>query len=177
MEIQRLTCQQHKPGNEQGNDAAPEYHAQTFSPGTAPPENTFQPNPINSDVGQANNPDSMHEEGHTAALDMPGATSKDVHNSIDFEHGRPMIGQTSRELHGYHAGKRKKERSGLEGVGASTNESVFDQVRDHVADKENVEKGQRGKSGAREGGLAAPGAEGLPPASPDERAVREGPRS
>ncbi|KNB16961.1 hypothetical protein FOXG_14957 [Fusarium oxysporum f. sp. lycopersici 4287] len=25
----------HKPGNEQGNDAVPEYHAETFPPGTA----------------------------------------------------------------------------------------------------------------------------------------------
>ncbi|KAH7213129.1 hypothetical protein DER44DRAFT_743663 [Fusarium oxysporum] len=34
-----------KPGNEQGNDAAPEYHAETFPPGTAPAENTFHPFP------------------------------------------------------------------------------------------------------------------------------------
>jgi hypothetical protein len=106
---------------------------------------------------------------------MPGSTSKDIHNSVDFEHGRPMIGQTNREVRGAHPGKRKKERSGLEGVGASTNESVFDKVRQQVADKDNVEKGQRGYTGEREGGIAAGGAESIPPVRADERAVRQGP--
>ncbi|KNB16962.1 hypothetical protein FOXG_14958 [Fusarium oxysporum f. sp. lycopersici 4287] len=109
------------------------------------------------------------------ALDMPGSTSKDVHNSIDNLHGKPLIGQENREIRGVHPRKRKKERSGLEGVGASTTYSVFDKVRDTVADKPNVEKGQRGYSGKLEGGLAADGAESMPPVTADERAVREGP--
>jgi hypothetical protein len=109
------------------------------------------------------------------ALDMPGATSKDVYKSTDTVHGRPLIGQENREIRGVHPRKRKKERSGLEGVGTSTAYSVFDKVRDTVADKPNVEKGQRGYSGRREGGLAADGAESLPPVKADERAVREGP--
>jgi hypothetical protein len=166
---------QHKPGNEQGNDAAPEYHAQTFAPGTALPENTFRPNPINADIGQANNPDAMYEDGHTSALDMPGSTSKDIHNSVNFEHGRPMIGQTNREIKGAHPGKRKKERSGLEGVGASTNGSLFDQGRQQATDKDNVERGQRGHTGEREGGMATDGAESIPPVRAEERVVRQGP--
>lgn len=166
---------QHKPGNEQGNEAAPEYHAQTFPPGTAPPEHTFRPDPINADVGQANNPDAMHNEGHTGALDMPGSTSKDIHNSVDFLHGRPLIGQENREVRGAHPRKRKKERSGLEGVGASTSESVFDQVREQAADKENVEKWQRGYTSEREGGLAADGAESIPPARAEDRVTHQGP--
>ncbi|KAL7766769.1 hypothetical protein ACKLNR_004685 [Fusarium oxysporum f. sp. zingiberi] len=156
----------HKPGNEQGNDAVPEYHAETFPPGTAPAENTFHPNPDSNYTTEALN---------MPALDMPGSTSKDVHNSIDNLHGKPLIGQENREIRGVHPRKRKKERSGLEGVGASTTYSVFDKVRDTVADKPNVEKGQRGYSGKREGGLAADGAESMPPVTADERAVREGP--
>ncbi|RBQ69337.1 hypothetical protein FVER14953_04357 [Fusarium verticillioides] len=156
----------HKPGNEQGNDAAPEYHAETFPPGTAPAENTFYPNSESNYTTEALN---------MPALDMPGSTSKDIYNSIDTVHGRPLIGQENREIRGVHPRKRKKERSGLEGVGTSTAYSVFDKVRDTVADKPNVEKGQRGYSGRREGGLAADGAESLPPVKADERAVREGP--
>lgn len=167
---------QHKPGNEQGNDAAPEYHAQSFPSGTAPPENTFRPNPVNAGIGQANDANATHEEGHTDALDMPGSTSRDIHNTINFEHGRPMINQTNREIRGAHPGKRKKDRSGLEGVGASTNESVFDQVRHQVADKDGVEKGQRGHTGEREGGMATGGAESVPPVTAEERATRQGPQ-
>ncbi|SCV58350.1 uncharacterized protein FFB14_15587 [Fusarium fujikuroi] len=156
----------HKPGNEKGNDAAPEYHAETFPPGTAPVENTFHPNPESNYTTEALN---------MPALDMPGSTSKGIYNSIDTVHGRPLIGQENREIRGVHPRKRKKERSGLEGVGASTAYSVFDKVRDTVADKPNVEKGQRGFSGKIEGGLAAEGAESMPPVKADERAVREGP--
>ncbi|KAF9776254.1 hypothetical protein IL306_005593 [Fusarium sp. DS 682] len=161
----------HKPGNEQGNDAAPEYHAQTFAPGTAPQENTFHPNPVDTNITEEGDAGALE----TSALDMPGATSKDIHNSIDSLHGRPLLGQENREIRGVHPRKRKKERSGLEGVGASTTYSVFDKVRDQVADKANVEKGQRGYTGEREGGLAADGAESLPPVEAYERAVREGP--
>jgi hypothetical protein len=117
----------------------------------------------------------MNEALEMPAQDMPGSTSKDIHNSIDNLHGRPLIGQENREIRGVHPGKRKKERSGLEGVGASTAHSVFDKVRDEVADKANVDKGQRGYSGKRDGGLAADGAESMPPVKADERAVRQGP--
>ncbi|KAF4501808.1 hypothetical protein FAGAP_1952 [Fusarium agapanthi] len=156
----------HKPGNEQGNDAAPEYHAETFPPGTAPAENTFHPKPESNYTTETLN---------MPALDIPGSTSKDIHNSIDSVHGRPLIGQENREIRGVHPRKRKKERSGLEGVDASTAYSAFDKVRDTVADKPNVEKGQRGYSWRREGGLAADGAESMPPVKAHERAVREDP--
>ncbi|KAF4338054.1 hypothetical protein FBEOM_8059 [Fusarium beomiforme] len=160
----------HKPGNEQGNDAASEYHAEAFPPGTAPQENTFLPNPENVNITETG------DEGlDTGALEMPGSTSKDIHNSIDNLHGKPLLGQENRESRGVHPRKRKKERSGLEGVGASTADSVFDKVRGEVADKANVEKGQRGYTGEKEGGLAADGAESRPPVQAHERAVREGP--
>ncbi|CAG7561869.1 unnamed protein product [Fusarium equiseti] len=162
----------HKPGNEQGNDAKPEFHAQTFPPGTAPTENSFQPNSVGHNI-QENTYEGENLE--YPALDMPGSTSKDIHNSIDALHGKPLQGQENREARGVHPRKRKKERSGLEGVGASTSDSVFDKVRDTVADKPEAEKGQRGYTGQREGGLAADRAEAIPPVTAESRAVREGP--
>jgi hypothetical protein len=76
-----------------------------------------------------------------------GATSKDVHNTTDF--GGPMQGQTSRELHGAHGtATRKKERGGVEGVGATAStmdDTVEDRARQLVADlTEGVERGVRG---------------------------------
>jgi hypothetical protein len=56
------------------------------------------------------------ESGRTGALEMPGATSGDVHKVSTF--ARPMEGQTLREQRGAHAGPNKKERSGLKDVGA-----------------------------------------------------------
>ncbi|RGP74187.1 hypothetical protein FSPOR_1882 [Fusarium sporotrichioides] len=161
---------EHKPGNEQGNDAKPEFHAQTFPPGTAPIENSFYPHPIDFNI-----PENTYEENQYGALDMPGATSKDIYNSIDYVHGKPLQGQENRELRGVHPRNRKKERSGLEGVGASTSNSIFDKARDTVADKPDVKKGERGYSGRREGGLAAAEAESIPPVTAESRAVRQGP--
>ncbi|KAM0234620.1 hypothetical protein ACHAP5_010014 [Fusarium lateritium] len=162
----------HKPGNEQVNAAAPEFHAQTLPPGTAPPENTFRPNPISANINESVD---KEDEQEAPALTMPGSTSKDIYNATDSQHGRPLIGQENREARGVHPRKRKKERSGLEGVGASTSDSVFDKVRDQVADKPDVEKGQRGYTGEQEGGLAADGAESLPPVQAVEKDVRKGP--
>ncbi|KAI1059009.1 hypothetical protein LB507_004099 [Fusarium sp. FIESC RH6] len=162
----------HKPGNEQGNAAKPEFHAQTFPPGTAPVENSFTPRTVGYNIEENTSED---EDLDYPALSMPGSTSKDIHNSIDALHGKPLQGQENREARGVHPRKRKKERSGLEGVGASTTRSVFDKVRDTVADKPEAEKGQRGYTGEREGGLAAERAEAIPPVTAESRAVREGP--
>lgn len=144
---------QHKPGNEQGNDALPEFHAETHPPGTAPKESTFAPQ---------NSYETPVEGG---GADYPTSTSKDVHNAHGFQEGRPMQGQTSRETRGAHAGKNKKEGTGLEGVGATSNEqgTVEGNVRGQAADRGEAQKGERGKSGAVEGGLAWEGAEGARP--------------
>jgi hypothetical protein len=104
---------------------------------------------------------------------MPGATSKDIYNSIDALHGHPLEGQTSRERH-----LNRHERAGLEGVGASPREgTVESKVRHLAADKENVERGLRGYSGRVEGGLAAPGAEDQLPITADSRDIKKGPKS
>jgi len=151
---------QHKPGNEQGNEAAPEFHAETHAPGSAPPSQTFQPNPTNETPAP----------GAGSGVDFPNWTSKDVHNAHSFDDGRPMQGQTSREVRGAHPGKNKREQNGLLGVGAADGEgdTVEGKVREQAADRGKAERGVRGKSGAVEGGVNWPGAEGVP----SERAER-----
>jgi hypothetical protein len=90
---------------------------------------------------------------------MPGATSGDVHSQSTF--ARPMEGQTA-------TSHRKKERSGLEGVGSTastSDETVEGKVRAIGADlPEGVERGIRGKG---------PGAEETIPASAAEVAAEK----
>jgi hypothetical protein len=69
-------------------------------------------------------------------------------------YGHPGSGQTSSELHG----RRKKERSGLAGVGADPR----DPIRERALDID-VPKGTRGKSGANRQDI--PGAEEREPVS------------
>ncbi|KAK3355744.1 hypothetical protein B0H65DRAFT_413636 [Neurospora tetraspora] len=139
----------HRLGPQVGNEAAPEFHAKTFPPGTAPEKDSYQPNPIHETPGQALNPD-VDPSSRTDPLDAyRGSTSQSIYNQTQY--GQPMQGQTSRELHGMHAGKRKKEHSGLEGVGATDKhaETVEHKVRELAADK--PEPIRRGIRGEREG--------------------------
>ncbi|KAK4170534.1 hypothetical protein QBC43DRAFT_197465 [Cladorrhinum sp. PSN259] len=96
----------HQLGQKIGKDAIPEFHAQTFPPGTAPKESTFYPNPTSEIPGQANN-DMMDPSSKTSPLDMPGATSKSVYN--DSPIGRPVEGQGDMD-------RRRPEKGPLEGV-------------------------------------------------------------
>ncbi|KAI1260370.1 hypothetical protein F5Y18DRAFT_256332 [Xylariaceae sp. FL1019] len=142
-----LTRKGHAPGVLTGNDRVPEFHAETHPPGTAPPEHTFQPRPEGENLGQSS------ETATSAADTLGGASSADVYQG----YGKPMQGQTNRELHGEHLGKRKKERSGLEGTGASAG---VDTVRAKGADlPEGVHRGVRGND--------YPGAEEKVPTSAD----------
>ncbi|KAJ4386017.1 hypothetical protein N0V93_008908 [Gnomoniopsis smithogilvyi] len=167
-----LTTKGHKPGVKVGNDALPEFSAKTYPPGTAPRENTFQPNPVSEVPGQALNPDATVR---TDPLDFPGATSATVYNETKF--GKPIHGQTSSELHG----SKKRERNGVEGrvtrgyPGVESGYgSVEHKVRQVGADLEGRAaemKGQRGYSGATEGGLNVPGAEAAIPVDPEHTAA------
>ncbi|KAJ4253292.1 hypothetical protein NW762_010447 [Fusarium torreyae] len=116
-----LTTKGHKPGVLVGNDAVPEFHAEQYPPGTAPPEDTFQPNPENEISAQA----PGAEGAVPASATLGGATSADVHTGM----GVPGSGQTSQELHG----RGKKIGSGLEGVGANPSDPIHDKGadRDH----------------------------------------------
>ncbi|KXH61824.1 hypothetical protein CSAL01_12786 [Colletotrichum salicis] len=129
-----LTTKGHAPGTKVGNDAYPEFHAQAYPAGTAPKENTFQPQNAQENPGQALNPEAT---AYTAAHDFPGATSGDVHTGL----GKPMQGQTSAELHGTNLGRRDKESAGLEGVGTSSKHNFRERRLDV-----DLEPNSRGKT-------------------------------
>ena len=98
-------------------DKAPEFSAQTLPAGTAPPENTFKPNPIFETPGQADNEDTLQsddkESTNTSALDtLGGVTSGDVHKGL----GHPGSGQTSSELRNEGQSTSKRDRTGLDGM-------------------------------------------------------------
>lgn len=117
-----------------GNDAAPEFHAETLPAGTAPSDRTFTPNTQFEVPGQANNPNISKETWTSASDTIGGATSAAVH----MGHGHPGSGQTSNELRG----DGRKEKSGLAGVGADPTNTYRERGQDI-----DVEKGAQGKSG------------------------------
>lgn len=116
--------------------------------GAAPPENTFEPNPVGEFPRQDTCP------GVDASVldppEMPGATSRDVYTGF----GLPLQGFEGREVNPQLPGKkskhqrahirgRKKEKTGLVGVGV---EPKKDPVRIRGLDlPEGVERGSRGK--------------------------------
>lgn len=129
---------QSKPGDELSHSTHPSSHAEVHPRGTAPPEHTYQPNPTTS--GPA----------HADALDMPGATSKDLNTGM----GKPMQGMEGRELNHQLRGRkhedgrmhprgRVKEGTGLVGVGG---EPPKDPIRSRGLDlPEGIERGMKGK--------------------------------
>ncbi|KAI0487729.1 hypothetical protein F4859DRAFT_466012 [Xylaria cf. heliscus] len=131
----------HKPGVLVGNDRIPEFHAETYPPGTAPRENTYQPHPEGENAAQA------YDTTPSAADSIQGPTSKDLYRGM----GKPIQGQERREIEKPHGGHRKKERAGVAGVGGV--EGVdFARVRGaHLP--ERVHRGMKGK--ASEDHLAA----------------------
>ena len=130
----------------------PTFSAQTLPAGSAPPDKTYKPNPINETPGQANNEDTLRSHGkestYTSASDtLGGATSADVHTG----YGHPGQGQVASDTD-------RKNRQGLAGVGASGVASSGQGV------DERLNPSQRGLD-RESGGLAgkkdteAPGAE------------------
>lgn len=114
------TTKGHKPGVKVNEaDQRPEYHMEAFPPGSAPASSSHTSN-VNEVGSQANNPNVLRSHGkestYTPAADtLQGSTSADVNTGF----GKPLQGQTGVELahDGQHG--RKKQSSGLEGVGAS----------------------------------------------------------
>ena len=139
-------------------------YAQTLPPGSAPPENTFQPNPINETPGQANNDDVLRGHGKestkvSASDTIGGATSADVHTG----YGHPGQGQTG-------ADNQHGRGGGLAGVGASGLQAELGGV------DERLDPSQRGieKEGAQKKdtvGDFAPSASERLPVSADEVAA------
>jgi len=130
-----MTTSGHKAGVKVGNDAAPEFSAQTLPAGTAPPESTFTPNTQSEIPGQAMNPNIAKETWTKAEDTIPGATSADVHTGF----GQPGQGQTSQELRGHDA--HNKDRSGV----AFADSNIGD-TRERGLDRDHV-KGGEGMAG------------------------------
>lgn len=128
-----LTDLQHQPGKLVGNDAAPEFHAQTLPAGTAPASKTFQPNP------DLNNQKLYQDASNT----VTGATSADVHTGL----GHPGQGQTSNETR-----HPKQGGSGLAGLADSVETGNVRDLKDdptHAVQRNlgDVPTGQRGSTG------------------------------
>jgi hypothetical protein len=118
-------------------DFAPEFHAKTVPPGTAPADRTFQPNP----TGETPNTQPVDASGI-------GATSQDVHTGL----GHPGQGQTSAELRHEGASHRTRQSAGLEGVGASSGSGIVSgetRPSQRALDKEEgIKAGTRSTKGA-----------------------------
>ncbi|RWA04278.1 hypothetical protein EKO27_g10831 [Xylaria grammica] len=141
----------HKPGVMVGNDRVPEFHAETYPPGTAPREDTYQPRPEGEFSAQA------YGTAPSAADTIGGATSQDVYQGM----GKPLQGQEAREINKRHGGHNKKSGTGFAGVGGSQG---VDSAREKGADlPEGVYRGMRGK-----GTDEYPGAGDRVPASAEE---------
>ncbi|OBT67191.1 hypothetical protein VE03_02602 [Pseudogymnoascus sp. 23342-1-I1] len=109
-----MEADKHAPGTKVGNDAAPEFHATTLPSGTAPASRSFEPNPKNIVPGQSpelSNPDTWVDAEST----ITGATTQDVYKGM----GKPVQGQTTGDLR-----HQTSQRSGLEGVGTSAEDSI-----------------------------------------------------
>ena len=134
-----------------GNDAIPTFEAKTLPAGTAPPESTFQPNPINETPGQANNPDALagpdKEATNTGALDFPGATSADVHTG----YGHPGQGQVASDKERKTAGLQGG--SGIEQAGETveTGDNAAKDATDIVGAEERLPESAEGVATERTG--------------------------
>ncbi|KNG44344.1 hypothetical protein TW65_08695 [Stemphylium lycopersici] len=127
----------HQPGKLVGNDAVPEFNAQTLPAGSAPADKTFQPNP------ELNNQKMYHQASDT----LQGATSADVHTGL----GHPGQGQTSQDLHDGSRGPQ-----GLAGLTSGVKDQqaggTVEALKDdpaHAAQRNlgDVPTGQRGNVG------------------------------
>ncbi|KAJ6160326.1 hypothetical protein N7470_003722 [Penicillium chermesinum] len=136
--------------------------------GTAPASNSYTPN-ADETGSQANNPNVLgsqdKEATYTSAGDtLMGATSQDVHTGL----GKPLQGQTNVELAHDGAHGRKKQTSGLEGVGASSGGRGIER---QFPDQRALEKEEGAAAGTR-GNKADRAAENMNP-EPAETMDRE----
>lgn len=159
--MQYTNTTQHKPGVKVNEaDQRPEYHAESFPPGTAPASNSYTPNATNEIGSQANNPDVLRSHGKESTYTSPadtltGATSKDVYTGL----GKPLQGQTNVEIAHDGAHGRKKQPSGLEGVGASREDRGIER---QFADQRGLDREEAAHAGTR-GDKADRAAENMQP--------------
>ncbi|KAJ5158266.1 uncharacterized protein N7500_007917 [Penicillium coprophilum] len=111
-----ITTKGHQLGQKVSElDQRPEYHAQAFPPGSASASNSYTANPGEENNFNVNAEEEEESTYVSAADTFTGATSGDVNRGL----GRPMQGQTNTEVRHNGAHGRKKQPSGLEGIGNS----------------------------------------------------------
>ncbi|KAF7720169.1 Uncharacterized protein PECH_007403 [Penicillium ucsense] len=148
-----LTQKGHQVGRKVNEaDQRSEFHMEKHPLGTAPAGNSYSANAQGEVGSQANNPAVMpsdDKEGvYTSAADtMTGSTSADLHTGM----GKPIGGQTSSELAHDGAHGRKKQGSGLEGVGSSMDDRSIerDMPNQRGLEREQNVSGQRGNKADR----------------------------
>jgi hypothetical protein len=77
----------HKPGVKVGNDTIPEFQAEQYPAGTAPKEDSYNPNPV-SELPQTTQDRDKDAPISSAADTISGATSLDVDQGL----GKPLQG-------------------------------------------------------------------------------------
>ncbi|KAK5116419.1 hypothetical protein LTR62_007966 [Meristemomyces frigidus] len=134
----------HQPGKLVGNDAVPEFNAETLPAGTAPADRTFKPNPTDTTPPSQQSRDSSSIEAdaeQASALDMPGATSGSVNTGV----GKPVQGQTSSELR-----DNKSSDTGLDGIKSGAQGKTVDPRQPENANQRALDKDDaQGKTGGR----------------------------
>ncbi|KAH9836013.1 hypothetical protein Tdes44962_MAKER01932 [Teratosphaeria destructans] len=147
-----LTTGGHQPGKLVGNDAAPEFHAQTLPPGSAPADRTFKPNNISEvpPVTQTTN-DIDPEAPQPPPNDMPGATSGSVNTGL----GKPIQGQTSSELHHDGQHHRKNPGTSLDGRKSGATGKTVDPHDPQFANQRALDKDEAVIGRGNVGGPAA----------------------
>jgi len=118
----------HKPGVLVGNDAVPEFHAQTLPAGSAPSNSTYSSNTQETPAQASYNKTSASDS-------LGGSSSADVHAGL----GKPMQGMTSQEVH-RDGGERSAGKGGAEGVGGSAGQSTVDPHAPEMAGQRALDK-------------------------------------
>jgi hypothetical protein len=129
---------QHKPGVLVGNDAVPEFNAQTLPPGSAPSNATYTSNTQETPAQATYNKTSASDS-------LGGSSSADVHTGL----GKPAQGMTSNELH-HDGGKKPDGMGGPEGVGGSARQATVDPHAPEMAGQRALDKDEAviGRGGA-----------------------------
>ncbi|KAE8355973.1 hypothetical protein BDV28DRAFT_145619 [Aspergillus coremiiformis] len=118
---QPLTEKGHQPGRKVSpKDYAPEFHAQTYPPGTAPASNSYTPNTPYETGSQAQNPNVERSHGKesvktTAAQTLTGATSQDNPGGGLESVRASQKPSFERQIPGQRGIERDEARGGLRG--------------------------------------------------------------
>lgn len=112
--------EQHQPGRKVSpKDNTPEFQTKVLPPGSAPEDKTFYPRPVDHEFP----PVAKYVSDAELDEDVPITTGEDTvgpTDSVDLDKGlgKPLWGELSSELRHDGMHKRKREKQGMERVGA-----------------------------------------------------------